>query len=116
MTPLDLAHEAVNAALDKKATRPVLLDLRGQSDLCDYQFVCSGESTKQVQTLASAIEEHCKKRGVRPYAVEGKDIGNWILMDYGSMIVHIFYNQVRDYYSVESLWPKAKFVKLNTQG
>lgn len=113
MNSFELAQEAAMAAADKKAVRPVLLDLRGQSDLCDYQFICSGENERQTRAIADAIEERCKaKAGVRPVAVEGKQTGNWILMDYGGVLIHIFYNQLRDYYGIEQLWPKAKFIDL----
>lgn len=113
MNSFDLAKEAAVAAEDKKAVRPVLLDLRGQSDLCDFQFICSGENERQTRAIADAIEERCKAQGgTRPVAVEGKQTGNWILMDYGSVMVHIFYNNLRDYYGIEQLWPKAKVVDL----
>lgn len=113
MTPLDIAKEAAAAAADKKAVRPLLIDLRGQSDLCDFQFICSGENERQTRAIADAIEERCRKAGgVRPVAIEGKQSGNWILLDYGSCLVHIFYNYLRDYYALETLWPKAKFVPL----
>jgi ribosome-associated protein len=110
MTPIDIAKAAAAAAADKKAARPVLLDLRGVSDMCDYQFICSGENERQTRAIAEAIEERCKKQGLRPVAVEGKQSGNWIVMDYGSTLVHVFYAYLRDYYALEQLWPKAKFV------
>ena len=113
MNSLEIAKVAAAAAADKKAVRPILLDLRGQSDLCDYQFICSGENERQTKAIADAIEEQCKTSGgVRPVAVEGKQTGNWVLMDYGSVMVHIFYSHLRDYYGIEQLWPKAKFVDL----
>jgi ribosome-associated protein len=114
MTPIDIANEAAAAAADKKALRPVLLDLRGQSDLCDFQFICSGENDRQTRAIAEAIEARCKQvGGIRPVAVEGKQSGNWILMDYGSTVVHVFFNYLRDYYALEELWPKAKFLDVN---
>jgi ribosome-associated protein len=113
MNAFDIANEAAAAAADKKALRPVLLDLRGQSDLCDYQFICSGENERQTRAIAEAIEARCKQAGgVRPVAVEGKQSGNWILIDYGSTVIHVFYNYLRDYYALEELWPKAKFLDI----
>lgn len=112
MNPIDIAKEAVAVAADKKAVRPVLIDLRGVSDLCDFQFICSGENERQTRAIADAIEERCKKvAGVRPVAIEGKQTGNWILLDYGSTLIHIFFNNLRDYYAIEELWPKAKFIE-----
>lgn len=111
MNPLDIAKAAAAVAADKKATRPVLIDLRGVSEICDFQFVCSGDNDRHTRAIADAIEEHCKKEaGIRPFAVEGKQSGNWILLDYGSTLVHVFFNEVRDYYAIETLWPKAKVI------
>lgn len=113
MNYLEIAKEAAAAAADKKAVRPVLLDLRGVADLCEYQFICSGENERQTRAIADAIEERCRKVGnIRPFAIEGKQTGNWILMDYGGTLIHIFYNYFRDYYAIEELWPTAKFLKV----
>jgi ribosome-associated protein len=117
MDSLEIAKLAAAAASDKKAVRPILLDLRGQTDLCEYQFICSGENDRQTRAIASAIEEQCKAvDGTRPIAVEGRQTGNWILMDYGSTMIHIFQSHLRDYYGIEQLWPKAKFVDLKADG
>jgi ribosome-associated protein len=110
----EIAKLALNAAVDKKAFRIVLMDLRGQSDVCDFQFICSAENEKQSQAIASAIEESCKASGFKSFAVEGKKSGHWILMDYGAIMVHVFYNYLRDYYALEELYPKAKFVDLKS--
>lgn len=112
MNGMDIAREAAAAAADKKASRPVLLDLRGLADFCDFQFICSGENDRQTRAIAEAIEERCKKNGVRPAAVEGKQTGNWITLDYGSIIIHVFFDYLRDYYALEEIWPKAKLVAL----
>lgn len=112
MTPLEIAQQAAIAAADKKATRPVLLDLRGESDMCDYQFICSGENERQTRAIADAIEARCREIGnIRPIAIEGKQSGNWILLDYGSTLIHIFYSYLRDYYALEQLWSNAKFIQ-----
>ena len=112
MNPIDIAKLAATAAADRKAVRPVLLDMQGASDVCDYQFICSGENNRQTQAIADAIHMSCKSQGVQPVAVEGKQTGNWILMDYGSTVVHVFFDYLRDYYAVEELWPKAKHLKI----
>lgn len=111
MTPLEIAREAARAADDRKASRPVLMDLRGISDLCEFQFICSGENERQTKAIADAIEERCRQvGGVRPVAIEGKQTGNWVLLDYGSTLIHIFLSNMRDFYAIESLWSKAKFL------
>ena len=110
MNALELAQFAAKAAAEKKAQRPVLLDLRGQSDMCDFQFICSGDNTRQTQAIAASVEGMLKQRGMKPVAIEGQQSGNWILIDYGATIVHVFFEQLRDYYALEQLWPKAKFI------
>ena len=114
MNSLEIARQAASAALDKKAGRLVLQDLRGQSDLCDFQVVCSGENDRQTRAIADAIEDQLKKAGSRPVAVEGKQTGNWVLVDYGSVLIHVFLDSLRDFYAIETLFPKAKFVQLNS--
>jgi len=117
MTPLDIVREAAFAAVDRKAARPILMDLRGVSDLADYQFVCSGDNERHTRAIAEAIEERCRTiGGVKPVATEGKQTGNWVLLDYGPAVIHVFYNYLRDYYALESLWPRAKFVNLASLG
>ena len=112
MNPIELAREAAVAAAEKKAARPVLLDLRGLSDICDFQFICSGQTDRQTQAIAKGIEDRCRQSGIKPFAIEGQQNGNWILLDYGATLVHIFLENLRDYYSLESLWTKAKFIDL----
>lgn len=103
---LELAKVAAEAARSKKASRIVFLDLRGKSDICDFQLICSGDSDRQTKAICDAIEDVCKeKMQVRPISIEGKGSGQWILLDFGSLIVHVFLNQLRDYYALENLWP-----------
>jgi ribosome-associated protein len=111
---LDLTKQLAGAALDKKAKRMATLDLRGLSDICDFVVVCSGDTDRHTRAIADGMEELAKsKYKVTPMAVEGKQSGNWILLDYGSVVVHIFLNELRDYYAVEELWPSAKSVEVN---
>ena len=113
MNYLDLASSAASAATDKKAIRMVLMDLKGLSDICDYQLICSGENERQTSAIADAIEKNLRSdMGIKPSSVEGKTNGHWILMDYGPVNVHIFYDYLRDYYALEQLWTKAKFIEL----
>ncbi len=113
MSTEEYAKFAVAAARDKKATRLILQDLRGFSDLCDFQLICSGQNEKQTQAIADSIQGDLKqKASLQVLAVEGKTSGHWILLDYGSLIVHVFYDYVRDYYALEELWPQAKFLEV----
>jgi len=107
----EIGQIAASAAVDKKAGRVSLMDVHGLTDMCDTVLICSADNEKQSAAIADAIDERCRKvSGVKPYVVEGKEVGNWILMDYGSLIVHIFLTAARDYYAIDSLWPKAKAI------
>lgn len=111
MELLDLARASAKAAESKKASRLLLQDLQGLSDICDIQMICSGSNQKQVQAICESIEEAVRKQfNVRPFAVEGKLTGQWVVMDFGGMIVHIFDSTIRDFYALDQIWPKAKII------
>jgi ribosome-associated protein len=111
---IEFAQIAASAAVDKKASRIALMDVHGLTDMCDVVLICSADNERQSVAIADAIEERCRKvSGVKPYAVEGKTVGNWVLMDYGSVIVHIFLSAARDYYALDSLWPNAKKITVD---
>ncbi len=98
---------SVNAALEKKAHKILVLNVKKVSSLSDYFIVCSGNSDRQVQTIAEYIEGVLKKAGRRPIGIEGERIGKWVLMDYGDVVIHIFFDPVREFYDIERLWPDA---------
>jgi ribosome-associated protein len=103
---------SVKAVMDKKGEEILVLDLRGISSFTDYFLLMNGNSSRQNLALYEGVEEELKKVNVRPLSVEGKEHGEWILMDYGSFIVHVFSKQAREYYSLEKLWgdaPKISF-------
>jgi len=102
-TEISLAIEAV---LDKKALDLVVLDLRKISSFTDYFVICSGTSIRQTQAISDAVEERLRKERVRG-RVEGHAEGEWILMDYGDFLVHIFTQARRDYFDLERLWGDA---------
>ena len=95
----------VNALLQKKARDLKVLKVSAVSSFTDYFVICSGGSDRQVQALAEAVRENMKKSGILPLGVEGEAIGKWILMDYADVIVHIFYEPIREFYNLEQLWP-----------
>lgn len=95
------------AALDKKAAEPLILDLQGISIIADYFVICSGENVPQVKAIAENVEEKLRGRGIRPLRVEGAGFAHWILMDYGDVIVHVFERETRAYYELEKLWLDA---------
>jgi len=97
----------LQAAIEKKAVDPVLLEMKGISSITDYFLICSGKSDRQVQAIAQAIEKLLKKKGIQPLGQEGTSGGKWILMDYADVIVHIFLEPVRKFYDLEGLWIDA---------
>ncbi len=94
-------------ALRFKALDLLILDVSGFSSFADYFIICSGKSSRQVQSIAENVETALKETGARPLGVEGKREGHWVLMDYGDIIIHIFYEPVRSFYDLESLWSEA---------
>jgi ribosome-associated protein len=106
------ALECTRAALDHKAYDLVVLETGEVSSIADYFVICSGRSDTQVQAIAQAIEEALRERGERPLSVEGVSHGQWVLMDYGDVVVHIFYVPVRGFYDLERLWVRAPRVEL----
>ena len=89
----------------------VLLDVSRFSSFADYFIICSGKSSRQVQGIADNLETELKARGLRPIGTEGNREGHWVLMDYGDVIIHIFYEPVRYFYDLESLWSDAPKVE-----
>ena len=99
---------AIEAAQNKQAASVTLLDLTGLGAFTDFFLLCTGLSTPQVQAICDAIEEQLDRRGIRPEHREGRNGSEWLLLDYGSFIVHIFSERVRIYYDLERLWRIAR--------
>jgi len=97
----------INAALGKKAMDLVALDVRKLSSIADVFIICSGRSNRQVMAIAEHIQVDLKKHGITPLSVEGKKEGHWVLLDYGHVIIHVFYEPVRSFYDLEGLWIDA---------
>ena len=107
LDPGDLAHRIVEVASDKKASDVVLLRTAEVTTMADYFVICSGRSERQVQVLGHAIVDELREEGIRPLGVEGRGTARWILLDYGSVIVHVFAPEEREYYGLERLWSNA---------
>ncbi len=97
----------IKASLEKKAQDLTILDLSGISIFADYFVICSGSSTRQVKAIAEEIEMSLSKLKVEPDHIEGAAEGRWILMDYGDTVVHVFLEEIRQYYRLERLWGDA---------
>lgn len=99
--------QGVNAALEKKARGLVILSVKEISAFADYFIICSGTSDRQVRAIAAAIQENLKTAGILPLGVEGEAAGQWVLMDYDDVVIHIFLDPVRAFYDLERLWSEA---------
>ncbi len=116
-TPLEIAKTAAFAADEKKATDIVLLDLAGVTDVCDYFLICNAENNPQMDAVIDAIEEKVRVNcGVKPVSVEGKAGSTWVLIDFGSVVAHVFKPETRDFYRLENLWGEAPRVEMGLEG
>jgi ribosome-associated protein len=104
---LDLAHKIVDVLSEKQAADILLLDTREVCNFADYFVIGTGESNRQVKAIVDGVTETLKKDGVLPMHEEGTADSGWVLLDYGSVIVHIFDSFQRDYYQLDKLWEKA---------
>ena len=95
------------AAARKKGQDLVALDMRGLSSVADFFVIISGRSTRQVSAIADDMLAYLGEHGLRPIGVEGLSGGQWVLLDYGNVIVHVFDGPVREFYDMESLWADA---------
>ena len=89
---------------DDKAEDVVQIDLRGKTEIGDHMVICSGRSTRQVASISEKLAQKIKEEFGRTPKVEGKDIGDWVLIDTGDVIVHVFRPEVRDFYQLEKMW------------
>jgi ribosome-associated protein len=103
---------AAQAALDKKGEDVVVLDLRKESDFTDHFLLVSGTNQRQLVAVADAIEDVLRPQGYRPNHVEGYPRQEWILLDYGSFVVHVFTQKTRAFYDLERLWGGAGRVEV----
>ncbi len=110
----DKALVAARAAHDKKAKDIIILDVQGKTTIADYFVICSGESTPQVKAIEEHIESKLAEEDVRFLRVEGLRYCNWVLMDYGDVIVHIFDEDMRAFYELEKLWIDAKRIEADS--
>lgn len=108
-----VAKAAAAAADDKKAEDLLVLDLTELSDVCDYFVIATGTNFRQVDAIIDEVEEQVAQAcGEHPFSIEGRDERSWILMDYGSVIVHVFTPEAREYYRLEKLWGDAPALEL----
>ncbi|MBV9762674.1 MAG: ribosome silencing factor [Acidobacteriaceae bacterium] len=103
---------AARAAESKKASNIAVLDLRDVTSFTDYFIICSVANPRQAHAVADEIEKQLKQIGELPNSVEGYDTAEWILIDYGDFVVHVFSEAARSYYDLERLWRHAKSIDI----
>jgi ribosome-associated protein len=111
LTPLDRALRCAVLALDKKAEDVRILDIRRISSIADYLVLANGHSDKQTQAIAESVRIELKKFG-QVLDIEGLREGNWVILDYGDVILHVFKEEVRRYYDLDGLWSDAPLVEI----
>ena len=105
------AIQCAALALDKKALDVKILEIRRLSSIADYLVLASGQSDKQAQAIADSVKQGLKKFG-KAIDIEGLKEGNWIVIDYGDVIVHVFKEEIRHYYDLDSLWSQAPLLEI----
>ena len=109
---LKLALVSAQSALDKLAENLKILNVSEVSGFTDFFVICSAHSQRQVQAIADAIQDAGAEEGLKPYSIEGVAEGRWVLIDFGSVVVHIFLDAIREYYDLERLWAEAPKVQI----
>jgi ribosome-associated protein len=107
----DKARLCLKAIKERKALVPVLLYVEALTSVADYFLITSGSSTRQVQAIARHLQRTLRDAGLRCYGAEGEQEGQWVLLDYGDVIIHIFYQPLREFYDLEGLWSEAPQVE-----
>jgi ribosome-associated protein len=111
--PEKIARTCAAAAADKKAEDIVLLDMRGVSDFTDFFLICSASSEPQLKAIASSIRDKAREEhGAKPLTEDGYPTSQWVVVDYGSVICHLFLDSRRSFYDLEGLWNDAPRVAL----
>ena len=103
---------AVQAIYDKKGINTITLDLRGVSSLSDYFIIAEGNVDRHVRAIAGEIRENLKKLGWHPFHAEGEISGDWVVLDYGEIMIHLFTPELRERYNLERLWKESKIVNV----
>lgn len=108
LTAEEMLPLITRGAREKKAADILVLDMRGLSSVADYFFICSAANPRQIKAISEQIRENLKQAGCRPVRTEGLSDSRWVVMDYFIILVHIFLEELRDYYSLRSLWGDAE--------
>jgi ribosome-associated protein len=107
MRALDKAKLCLKIIRERKAIDPVLVEVGKLVSITDYFLIASGNSSRQVQAIARHLQKRMREQGFRPDGIEGEQEGHWVLMDYGDVVIHLFYKPIREFYDLEGLWIEA---------
>jgi ribosome-associated protein len=107
MRALDKAKLCLKIIKERKAIDPVLFEVGKLVSITDYFLIASGNSSRQVQAIARHLQRRMREQGFRPDGIEGEQEGHWVLMDYGDVVIHLFYQPIREFYDLEGLWIEA---------
>ena len=113
MNSLDKALICVNIILERKAVDPVLFKVAALTSITDYFLISSGTSSRQVQAIAQHLRRRMKEEGFTIYGIEGEKDGHWILLDYNDVVIHLFYQPIREFYDLEGLWVEAPRIEID---
>lgn len=111
---LPIVKKIVKALDDKKAIDIRVIKIEDLTTLAEYFVICNGTSTTQIKTLADEVEVMMTEQGEKIIHREGYSAGNWILLDYGFIIVHVFHKDMREYYNLERLWADGEMIEIST--
>jgi ribosome-associated protein len=115
MQPLDKAKLCLEIIKERKAIDPVMFEVGQLTSISDYFLIASGSSSRQVQAVTRHLRKRMREEGFRAYGVEGEQEGHWVLMDYGDVVVHLFYQPHREIFDLEGLWIEAPRVNLEDE-
>lgn len=113
MEALDKARLCLRIIKERKAVDPVLFEVGKLTSITDYFLIASGNSIRQVQAITRHLTKRMREESFRSHGSEGEQEGNWVLMDYGDVVIHIFYQPIREFYDLEGLWIEAPRIALD---
>ncbi len=115
MQTLNKARLCLGLIMERKALDPLLLEMGELTSFADYFVIASGNSSRQVQAISRHVQQKMREAGFRHSGTEGEKEGHWVLLDYDDVVVHLFYQPIREFYGLESLWVEAPRISLENQ-
>ena len=115
MQAIDKARLCLRFIRERKALDPLLLEVEELTSFADYFVIASGNSSRQVQAITRHVKQKMRDEGFLSDGVEGEQEGHWVLLDYGDVVIHLFYQPVREFYDLEGLWIEAPRMSLEDQ-